>query len=326
MVCIMLKNLKIFRLSLVLICLFSLVSCMDPTPLPGEVATVNGQGISFMELEARRVELFSGRTAGAENLDNAVLQSQYRYALTQLIEELLVCQYMRSRKLDLPEGAVDAEEKRIRADYPEGAFEEMLTERGISPDRWREGLYRRLLNEQFLLQVLRPEISITADEVQQYYHEHSEEFVIPEQWHFLYVVGAERKDVELARKKLLEGEDPAAVQKELLVTIHDVRMGMDLLPDMLRQALSPLAPGEGSGVREVEKEFRTQVLLDKIPASLLDATEISKRVENSLSEEKMRSLHTAWINNRLKEADIRVTPILLEPIPASAKESSRAPE
>lgn len=290
--------------------------------MPGEVATVNGQGISFMELEARRTEIFTGRTAGSEKLDDAALQEQFRYALNELIEELLVCQYMRGQKLDLPEGAVQTEEERIRADYPEGAFEEMLIERGLSLDLWRQGLYRRLVNEQFLLRVLRPEISITAEEVQQYYRAHSDEFLIPEQWHFLYIVGAERKDVELARKRILEGEDPAAVQKVLLVTIHDVRMGIDLLPSDLRQALAPLTPGGASAVSESDGEFRAQVLLDTIPASSLDAAEISKRVESSLSEEKMRSIHTDWIQRRLESADIRIAPALLGTMPVNGTGSS----
>lgn len=293
---------------------FSFV-CTAHAAFPGEVASVNGQGISFRELESRRALLFAGTSPKAPILDDSTLQVQYRYVLGKLIEEAVICQYMESKGLALEDGAVEAEERRIRGDYPEASFDEMLSEQGLSLESWRAGIYRRLLIDQFVLQVLRPEISIAADEVEQYYREHSDAFVIPEQWHFLQIAGPDKKDVELARDSLIAGTDPTAAQKEFLVTIHDIRMGADLLPEELLAILAPLQRNQASKAQKWEGEFRVFVLLGKTPAGTVDAAEISKRVEQALSEEKMRAIYAAWMEKRLGKANIRIAAVFAEPVP-----------
>lgn len=285
-----------------------LPSCLESPVLPGTVARVNGQDIYFSDLETRRASLFASTSEHPGTHDDASLGPQYRYALGQMMAETLVCQYMRERGFELEDGALEAEEKRIRDDYPEGAFDLMLLERGVSLERWRGDIARRLLVERFVSQVLRPEISITADEVQAYYSEHSGEFTIPEQWHFLHVSAENRKEAERALARLAAGEDPEIVQKELLVTIHDVRMGMELLPEHITGALMPLRAGQASKVAGTGKEFWAVRLIEVLPSSMLDAAEISKRVELALSENKMRGVYEAWVLDRLEKSEIHIAP------------------
>jgi hypothetical protein len=287
---------------------FLFSACSEGETLSGNVASVNWQGLSFQMVESRRALLFAGASPKASSPDDAELQKQYRYVIGKMIEEAIICQYMEAKGNGLEEGIAEKEENRIRADYPDGFFEEVLAEQGLSLDLWREGVYRRLLIDQFVLQVLRPEIVITAEEVQLYYRQHSEEFVVPEQWHFLQIRGPAKKDVELARDSLIAGKDPAAAQKEFLVTIHDIRMGVDLLPEDLLTHLAPLKNHEASKTQKGEGEFRVLVLMDKTPASMMDAAEISRRVEQALSEEKMRAIYAAWIQKRLVKENIRIAP------------------
>lgn len=287
-----------------------LSSCLDAPALPGTVARVNGQDVFFNDLEARRAWLFAGSFESAGELNDAALTAQYRHILGQLIEETLICQYMRAQKLSLGEEVLAAEEQRIRSDYPDGAFEQMMLERGVNLERWRADIARRLLVELFLSQVLRPEITISADEVQAYYKEHSDEFILQEQWHFLHVIAENKKETEQALARLAEGEDPETVQEKLFVTIRDVRMGMDLLPAQIGTALLPLKPGQASKVMNGEEGYWAVRLIELWPASTLDAAEISKRVELALSEEKMRVVYEGWMKKRLETAKIRIVPAL----------------
>lgn len=307
---------RIYIFSLLFFCL-SLQACREPDIPIGTVATVNGQGVTFRELEARRARLFSARSPKSDGFDDPVLQKQYKYVLGQIIEELLICQYMRKDGRDLAQGQLEAEEKRIRDEYPPGAFEEMLLELAIDEGRWREGLHRRLLVEQFILHVLRPEISITADEVQQYYHEHSADFSIPEQWHFIQITGTDKAEVDKAGKSLVEGKNATAVQQDFFVTIHDIRMGADMLPKELIDALAALQPWQASKSKIVDNTaFRLFVLVEKNPASILDPAEMSKRVEQALADEKLSAVYTHWLQKRLRKANIRLAPALLSFLPA----------
>lgn len=300
-------------LSLVLgISLFCAASCSNSTGMPGEVASVDGQGISFQDMESARALLFSARSPDAgEKLDDAALHSQYRYVLGRMIEDLVVCRYMEKNGLALAEGALAAEEKRIRDDYPDDAFDDMLLREGLNIDRWRQGLRRRLMVEYFLQHVLRPEISITSEEVQQYYAEHSEEFTILEQWHFLQVSGKDKKAVEDALRALVAEKSAAAVQKEFIVSIHDISMGKDLLPENLVRALGPLKPMQATKVTQEGQDYRAMFLLEKRAASMLDPAEISRRVEAALSEEKMRTIYAAWLQREMDRSVIRIAPALV---------------
>lgn len=303
-----------------------LSACGEQKTVTGAVATVNGETIAFRDLEARRALLFSGRSPRAAGFDDAALWRQYKYVLGQIIEELLICQYMRKNGMGLDKGQLAAEEERIRDDYPPGAFEAMLLELAVDENRWREEISRRLTVEQFITQVLRPEISITADEVQQYYREHSADFIIPAQWHFMQIVGTDKSEVQKAGTALVAGRNATATQKEFLVTIHDINMGADMLPKELLNDLSALRPWQASRTKPVDDGFRRFVLVEKTPPSMLDAAEMSKRVEQALADEKVRLVYAQWIQKQMRKADIRIAPPLASPLsPAAAEERQAKP-
>ncbi|MDR1490307.1 MAG: peptidyl-prolyl cis-trans isomerase [Desulfovibrio sp.] len=297
----------------ILPCLLGLLILFSAAPAlaaPGDVAEVNGRGISFVELEAARVSFFAGFSPEASEPDEAVLQMQYSHALSRLIEETLVCLYMENKGMGLAPGALDAEEARIRADYPEGAFEETVLGLGIELEGWRERLGRRLLVEQFAARVLRQEVSISADEAQEYYRTHADEFTVPELWHFLRVTGQDSRTVAAACADIVAGQDAAEVRKKHLVTIHDINMGIELLAPDAAVVLASLKPGQASAVKKVEGGYRSLVLLRKTPPTLLEPAEISRRIEQALFEEKMPVVYADWLRRQLKKAKVRVNPAI----------------
>jgi hypothetical protein len=297
---------------------FAVLACLVPAflppgaarAMPGDAAEVDGRSISFRELESARISLFTGFSPHVPEPDDAALYFQYRYVLGRLIEETAVCRYMEQNGFALAPDALEEEERRIRADYPEGAFDDMLIRSGLAIDDWRGALYRSLNVERFLSGVLRPEITITADEAQQYYLAHTDEFVVPELWHFLRVLGRDVEAVEAARADLAAGADAAETQKKHLVTIQDINMSIDLVSEDLAAVLAPLAPGKASKVTKSGQEYTALVLLHKTPVAVLDPAEISLRVERALSEENMRSIYADWLRNRLKAIRVRITPVL----------------
>ena len=306
-----LRVLSLRKAILVTLCLLLPAACTDTSSMPGDIASVNGEGISFREVEARRVNQFTGLSPQGKTFNDESLQEQYRYIVQQIAEELIICQFMEKKDMSLDPGVLEAEEKTIRDDYPDGSFEDMLVSDGINIDLWRESLRRRLMINLFLTQVLRPEITITSEEVQQYYTEHSSEFVIPEQWHFMQITGLDKKEVESARNNFLASKNATAVQKEFPVTMHDIRMGKDRLPDAVNKELAPLAPWKSAPVKPFENEFRVFVLMEKVPSTMLDAAEMYKRVEQALAEDKLQSVYADWMSKRLLKADIRLAPALL---------------
>ena len=96
-------------LSLFLLLSILLWGCKDASPVLGIIASVNGQGISYREVEARRINQFSGRGLEGKVWSEAEMQAQYRYIVNQIIEELVICQYMESKKIALDPTQLDAD-------------------------------------------------------------------------------------------------------------------------------------------------------------------------------------------------------------------------
>lgn len=91
--------------------------------------------------------------------------------LNQMSEELVLLQ--RAGELDL---AVSEEElaraiEKIRADFPEDAFEQTLREYAVSYKSWENGLKTRLLIEKLVHRELQDKTAISPDEVAKFYAE-----------------------------------------------------------------------------------------------------------------------------------------------------------
>lgn len=299
--------------------------CGEAVVQPGWIATVNGEGISFQEAEARRIALFARRTPEAVPPDEERLQKQYRYVVSRLVEERIICQFMEKKSFQLDPALLENAEAQVRKDYPGGTFAKVFLEEGISQELWREGLRRRLIVEQFINRELRPEISISAAEVEKYYTENSKDFIVPEQWHFLQITGLDSKEVEKAQADLVENKNAAAVQKDHLVSIHDISMAWDLLPDTVQKALENLAPWQASAPALHEDQFRGFVLVEIVPERRLDPATISKRVEQVLIEKKLKGIYAEWLNKNLAKNKISIAPALFRPVALSSPGRAASP-
>ena len=105
--------------------------------------------------------------AGADERREALL-----VLLNQMSEEMILQEHAQRLGVTVSEDELEAEVARIKADYPEGVFEEMLLEYAVSYSLWKERLQKRLTMDRLIDQELRAKIDITPDEIQAYYNEH----------------------------------------------------------------------------------------------------------------------------------------------------------
>jgi hypothetical protein len=89
--------------------------------------------------------------------------------LREMTEELILRQRARELGLSVTTEELQEAEKKIRSDYPEGAFEETLLESAVSYGAWKEKLRSRLLIEKVIRQDLENGIQISAQDVAGYY-------------------------------------------------------------------------------------------------------------------------------------------------------------
>lgn len=95
--------------------------------------------------------------------------------LKQLTEELILSKKAEELGIEVTDAELDGAVAEIKADYPEGAFEETLFENAVSLNVWKKRLRMRLLMEKVIDQELIDKVDIDPEEAKQYYHKHYSE-------------------------------------------------------------------------------------------------------------------------------------------------------
>jgi len=126
----------------------------------GSVATVNGQPISRASLDQR--------------LEGSPMA---RSVLQQMVQDALLQQYAKSNNITVTDAEVEARETQLKANFPSGAWDEMLKARGLT-----EADVRSALQEQLVLdKALSKDVTVTPAAVKAYFDKNHATFDKPEQ-------------------------------------------------------------------------------------------------------------------------------------------------
>ena len=91
--------------------------------------------------------------------------------LNQMTEELVLLQRAGELDIGVSDEELEKAVEKIRADFPDDAFEQTLLEYAVSYKSWESGLKTRLLMEKLVQQELKDETVIQPDEVAKFYEE-----------------------------------------------------------------------------------------------------------------------------------------------------------
>lgn len=301
----MLRNIFLFCL------VFILLGCSDDSDNMGIVARVNGQPIYLSQLEFQHDQV-QADAAGAYVPSVDKLRSEYGDILTDLIVQELVVQELSRQDLAVTDHEMLKAEEAVRADYPEGAFDQMLVEEYIDLKSWRRQLQYHLAMKKFYHQVLRPQIKIDYKEAEKYYRDHISDFYLPENFRILVVRGPSRDLVEKAIEKFLNDHDQVNLATAFgEVETREVVVRERRLSAAWRNAVSGLEPGQSSGILTDRFGFEALVLLERTQAKVLAPTQAYPLVEEALLENKLRKAFDAWLKESIASVQVSVSEHLL---------------
>lgn len=277
----------------------------------GVVAKVNGRPITLSMLEfqydIQRFEAFSGAlpTVGA-------LREAYGHILASLIAQELVSQELEKRSQQVSDDELGEAEAKIRADYPDNTFEQMLTDEFIDLSMWRKNLRAVVAVEKFQRLVLRPQVHIDYREAEAYYREHLSDFRQPERLKLLVARGQTREMVEKALDQYKAQRSIPAVEAQAPgVQLRESTVSRELLPKAWADALDS---SRGSGAPVVVGDrygFEGLLVLEKLPAHTLDPTEAYPVIEAALVEAKLHQVFEAWLAKAVEASVIQVSSRIL---------------
>ncbi|MDQ7834086.1 MAG: peptidylprolyl isomerase [Humidesulfovibrio sp.] len=277
----------------------------------GVVAKVNGRPIPLEMLEYQydllHFDAFSGSlpTVGA-------LREAYGKILGGLIALELVSQELEKRGQEVSDAELAEAEAKVRADYPDDAFDKMLAEEFIDLPMWRKHLRYACGAEKFQRLVLRPQIHLDYREIEAYYNAHIAAFRLPERVRLVVVYGPGRDTVEKALSRYLQQKDIKAVSEAFAgIQAREVTVAKDVLSPAWTEALQSIQPGKTAVVAGGRGVFEGLLLLERLPAETLDIAQAYSQVEAALVEERLQQAFDAWLIKALDASTVLVSQRLL---------------
>lgn len=295
-------------LRLILLCLLAAVAagCSGDPVEPGIVAQVNGRNITLAQLEFMS-DLMHLNQQTDYNPTLEQLKAEHGQALADLIVQQLVDQELEKRGMEVTQDEMTAAEEVVRADYPDGSFEETLVEEYIDINGWRAQLRARLAMEKLTNLVLRPRIKLDYQEAEKYYREHAQDFYLPPRLSLVMVTGPSRELVDRGVEAFQKGEQPEEISQRLnSLVVRRVKLREDRLPSTWKDALKTAGKDGVSPLWTDKSGVSRLIVVENIPGKLLDASQAYPAIERILLETKMASEFEQWLAAAVGKASIKV--------------------
>jgi len=292
---------------------FLLPACHADPKDQGVAARVNGRPITVRSVEfVRGLSLYSPPMKAEDAL--AHLKSEYGGALASLIVEELVQQELARLGMEVSDADLVTAETAARAGYAGNAFEEALAEEGIDLASWRDRLRGRLALDALAQRVLRPRVTLSPEEIQNYYKLTSKEFVQPARVKFLRVESKSQEILRSALEAASKANDPAGVLG-VFDEVHVQAQAMDeeTLPAQWRNALGKLKPGEACAPFQGGLGWQALILLERGEARTAGLAQVYAIVEKRLAEAKLEKEFTLWLAQAVTASSIEINPALIDP-------------
>jgi len=163
---------KIF-IGYALLAVFMLSGCSgtESVQIDEYLVRVDGNVVTVLDFQ-RAFE--TAKSAYPHNITNesSVYREVKQQLLNQMIEELIVVQRAKELNITVTDQELGVAVEKIKRDYPEDEFEQMLLEYAISYKLWEKGLRTRLIMEKVITEDLKNSIVVTPDDLAKYYSEH----------------------------------------------------------------------------------------------------------------------------------------------------------
>jgi peptidyl-prolyl cis-trans isomerase SurA len=200
-------------------------SAPDPAPpavSPDVWAVVDGREIRRDEVEKafRR----------ARDLSRPLSDEEALTLKLALLDELIVNEVLLARarelKIEVPDTEVDAAYAEAKKNVSDEAFQKELTARGLTAADMREGLRRELLARKVLEREVGSKISVTDQQVADFFNANRAQFNLPEDaYHLAQIVVTPVRDPQIANRMGDDAVTPEAAATKVSMLMERLKAG-----------------------------------------------------------------------------------------------------
>jgi peptidyl-prolyl cis-trans isomerase C len=301
-------HLRIFSL---LLCLCGLVAGCSSEPvveaLPALIV-INDQEITKADFLVE----FEQSLQKDQQLSGIEREELQRSFLVQLIDRELIHGEARRLNIALTDADVEVALQGYREDYPGSSFEEMLVERGLTLEAWREELKESLIMEKLLEQAVYSMVSVSDEEVAAYFKANRDQFDRPEQVRARQIVVADEAEGQEVLGILRQERSFAEVAAEYSLS-PDAEQGGDLgffsrgeMPPEFDAIVFDLPVKRLSDLVKSEYGYHIFLFEEKRKAKRLNKKEASDEIRAILEGRKKEEVYLAWLQDMRARAVISV--------------------
>lgn len=272
------------------------------------IAEVNKSGITSNQLQSAFLNAISGYDdATLSSLDQSAIVSFKKNILDQLINTELLYQQAQKEKIKISNDEINLEIDKIKDNFssPE-EFNEALKANNITLVRLKEDIKRQLMINS-VLEKTRNQVSISDEELLEYYNDNKESFLEPEQVHARHILVETEEEANNLLLQLKEGlTDFAELAKEKSIG-PSAPSGGDLgffargqMVKEFEDAAFSLEPGEISEV--VQSQFGYHIIKSEEKKEEYSPTfeEAKERISNTLKNQRENEAILA-LTSKLRE-------------------------
>jgi peptidyl-prolyl cis-trans isomerase C len=292
----------------------------------GLAARVNGGGITLARLQS---SVDASMRQGSMNYGGMTQPSQYkrvqRRVLEQLIAQELLWQEAKRQGFIAPPAEVDKALEQVRKRHPsEQAYLQKLEGNGFTEDTYREDLKRHISVRHWVEETFAKGITVSDDEIHDYYVANQPRFVRPEEINVRHVlikvdsraddaaVAAARKKIEQVLAEEKQGADLSELAKKYSQGPSAPRGGeLGFLPrgrlvKPFEDAAFALKAGEISNIVRTRYGFHIIKLDARRAKSVVPEEQAAPSIRNYLSSQKVQEAVQDRIGTLRKKGTVEI--------------------
>ena len=270
----------------------SLVACNNGGG-GGNVATVNGQAISRADFDHK--------------LESAAAAKQ---TLNQMVQQALVDQYARDKKIDVSQDDINKREDEIRKRYPPGQFDQMVKQQGLTEQDVQQILRSSLVLEK----AVGPQVHVSEADIKAYFDKNHAQFDKPEQVKARHILVADPNTAKQVLAKLKSGGSWDQLAKQYSTDPSSKDKGGDLgyfgrgqmVPQFQDAAFNAKV---GQIVGPVKSPFGYHIIqvTDKKPPQKATLASTHDQIKQQLTQQQLGQQEPLLVNQLRQSANIQVS-------------------
>lgn len=305
--------------------LVALASCRHSIP-ESIAATVNGRNISFVELEKEYQAQFGSANAPQRPGEDQI-QTQRLEVLRTMIDNEILLQRAEKEGLMATDADVEARFGELKAPYTQEEFQRQLSLRHMTVEEWKAQLRRDLSINKLLNKDIASRITITDQDVRNFYFSNKPSFNIAEpQIHMSQILvtpnadpaahnlkndkaqndDQARRKIEMLNDRIRQGEDFAMLAQNYSEDPNTAPNGGDLgfIPESALQKVSPdlkkaidgMTPGQVTPPLHMQEGYRILRLISREPAGQreLNDPQVQQTIRETLFNRRDNLLRAAY--------------------------------